>query len=116
MSALSESKRRRCRARSRPPGPWWLLSRTIRPKNNSHGANEDDKIKKQPAVPQIVEIIGQLVPPVLQRGAIGVIDLGPAGDPRLHGMTLVIIRDVLGQPVDEIRPLRTWPDEAHVAA
>src|SRR3546814_4994692 len=55
------------------------------------------------------------LPRILDRGAIRIIDLRPAGDPRLHHVALGIIRQPGFEILDELRPFGARADEAHLA-
>src|SRR3546814_16537189 len=63
----------------------------------------------------VIEIVFELLPRILDRGAIRIIDLRPAGDPRLHHVALGIIRQPGFEILDELRPFGARADEAHLA-
>src|SRR5262245_9405500 len=99
-----------------PPRSCTCLSCAFWPQNHAHRTNENDEIEKETSVLQIEEVIRELVFGIVERSAVGIMDLSPTGDARLHRMTLDIIGDVLRQPLDEIGSFGPGSDKAHVAA
>src|SRR5216684_429901 len=75
---------------------------------------QDEEIQEKGKVLDVVEIVLQLLERVVDRSAIAILDLGPAGDSWLHGEALHVVRDLLLKLMDELRPLGARPDEAHV--
>ncbi len=55
------------------------------------------------------------MPRILDRGAIGIIDLRPAGNTGLHHVPFGVIRDMFIKISDELRDLGARPDKAHLA-
>src|SRR5262249_30855878 len=63
----------------------------------------------------VIEVELELPHRVLDRRAVRRPDLGPAGDPRLDAMAHAVERDLMGELLDEARPLRPRANEAHLA-
>src|SRR4029078_12153110 len=64
----------------------------------------------------VKRVVAQLLHRVFERRAVAVLDLGPAGDPRLDRVPLLVERDLLRELLDEKTAFRARPHEAHVAA
>src|SRR6266849_525374 len=95
------------------PGTRYLS--TTREENYLDRVQQNQEIEEERKVLDVVQIVLQLLERVVDRGAVTVLDLGPAGDSRLHREPLHVVRDLPLEFVDELRPLGTRPDEAHVA-
>src|ERR1043166_5746637 len=61
----------------------------------------------------IEQVVLQLLSRVFDRGAVGIFDLRPTGQSGWNQVALFVIRDLLGQLCDEVRPLWSWPNEIH---
>jgi hypothetical protein len=70
--------------------------------DDAEGQGQDTKVEKETAVLNIVEVITKLFAGILDRSAIGRIDLCPASDPGFYGMTLGVERDCRGKLVDKV--------------
>src|SRR5690242_3144838 len=91
------------------------LPRARRKQHDADRLEENQQIEEWRVIFGVIEIVFELLPRILDRRAIGIVDLRPAGNPRLHHVALGIIRQLLLEIVDELRALRTWADEAHLA-
>src|SRR6266852_3741707 len=78
------------------------------------GLQEDLQIEAEAPALDVVEVT--LDPPLDRRVAPPAVDLGPAGDPRLHLVAEHIARHAPPEFLDEARALRARPHEAHLAA
>src|SRR3546814_4562569 len=76
---------------------------------------QDGQIKHEVMVFYVEEVELQLFLCILLGRAIWVAKLGPAGQPRLQAMPQRVIADALVETVHELRPPRSWADDAHVA-
>src|SRR2546426_1010847 len=63
----------------------------------------------------VIEIVLKLLDRVFFAVAVGIVDLCPTRDPRLHQMPEMIKRNLLFVALHTLEPLRAWPDQAHVA-
>ena len=63
----------------------------------------------------VIKVVLQLFPRVLEGGAVRKIQLRPAGDPGLDAMSIEIMRDLFGELVDKEIAFRPWTDDMHVA-
>src|SRR5688572_400297 len=79
-----------------------------------HGMQEDEHIEKDRHVLDVVEVVLQLFPCVLDGGAVGVSYLSPSGDARLHREAVKVERHLLRELGHERDPLGSWPYQAHV--
>src|SRR5690606_6674208 len=79
-------------------------TRAVWPKDDAHRLDEDQQIKERRIILGIIEVIFQLVPGILDRSAIGIVDLRPARDARLHHMAFRIVTQMLLQILDELAP------------
>src|SRR5713226_8496526 len=95
------------------PGSRYLS--TTGEENDLDRVEQDQEIEEERKVLDVVQVVLQLLERVVDRSAVAVLDLGPAGDSRLHREPLHVVRDLSLEFVDELRPLGSWPDEAHVA-
>src|SRR5690606_8727133 len=75
---------------------------------------QDHEVEHQAVVLDVEQVELQLFPGVVDRGAVGIAQLGPAGQSRLHRVAHVVVADLAVELVDELRPLRARADEAHV--
>src|SRR5689334_566009 len=64
----------------------------------------------------IIEVVGQFVAGIFERGAIWIVYLRPPGDAGLDAVPFRVERYLSYEIVDKTRPLRTRTDEAHIAA
>jgi hypothetical protein len=69
------------------------LSRALLENDDADGGDKDSKITGKPTVLDIVQIVGELFPGVFYRSAVGIVNLGPAGDARLYLLPLSKQRD-----------------------
>src|SRR3954468_19167531 len=76
---------------------------------------QDQQIEEGRIILGIEQIIFELLARILDRGAIGIVDLRPAGDARLHHVALGIIIELLLEILDELRAFWAWADKAHLA-
>src|SRR6266480_539625 len=63
----------------------------------------------------VIKVVFQLLDRIFVAFAIGIIHLGPAGDPRLDEVPEVIKRNFFLVALGTLCPLRAWPNQAHVA-
>ena len=56
----------------------------------AQGLQQDDAIEQDREVLHIVEVVAQFGPCIVDRGAVPVVDLRPAGQARLHHVALVV--------------------------
>src|SRR4051812_41159607 len=66
----------------------------------------DRQVEAGLVVADVVQVVRELALRVLDAGAVAVADLRPAREPRRDKVAKVVIRDLLGQLADELRPLR----------
>src|SRR6266508_2244046 len=66
-------------------------------------------------MPDVIEIVFELLDCVAVALAIGIIDLSPAGDSRFYQVPEMIKRNCPLVAFGAFAPLRAWADEAHVA-
>ncbi len=85
------------------------------PEHDPEGLEQDQQVEERGVVLRIIEIVFELVARIRDRGAVGIVDLRPAGDAGLHHVALGIIGQLVFEIVDEFRPLRARADEAHLA-
>src|SRR5215470_18385976 len=90
------------------------VSSTPGEQHDLHGVEQDQEVEEQREVLDVVEVVLQLLERIFDRGAVAILDLRPAGESRLHGQPLHVIRDFLLQALHELRSLRSRSDEAHV--
>src|ERR1700722_13798860 len=92
------------------------LPRAFADQDDVRRLDQDDEIEKDSTILDVIEVVGKLLPRVFERGAVGIIDLRPAGDARLHRVALAEEGNLLRELIDEEWPLRPRADEAHIAA
>jgi hypothetical protein len=68
-------------------------ARTLTGQYNAHGGHQGDQVEHDRAMLHIVQIVRQLFADVLDRGAIGEVDLRPTGQARLDVSALAVERD-----------------------
>src|SRR5215469_4085433 len=85
-------------------------------KDNSDRVQNNDAIKERRHIFQIKEIVFELANGILDAGSVVILHLCPACDPGAHAVTLIVIGNLFPEFVDEFRPLRAWPHEAHFSA
>src|SRR6059058_3685168 len=66
-------------------------------------------------MPDVIEIVFELLDCVPIALAVRIIDLSPASDPRFHQVPEMIKRNRFLISFDAPDPLRAWTDQAHVA-
>src|SRR5215471_17798885 len=84
--------------------------------DNPNRSQDDGAIERHRHFLKVEQIVFHFVPGILYRGAVVVLDLGPAGQSGAHTVTFVIVGDVFAKLLDEHRPLRTRSDKTHLAA
>ena len=82
--------------------------------DDADGIQKDEDIEEEAHVLHVIEVVLELAPGILDGGAVGVIDLGPAGDAGLDHEPLLVVGDGGGELLDDLRPLGTGADEGHV--
>src|SRR5262249_18152212 len=90
------------------------VSSTPGEQHDLHGVEQDQEVEEQREILDVVEVVLQLLERIFDRGAVAIPDLRPAGEPRLHGQPLHVVRDFPLQALHELRSFRPGPDEAHV--
>ena len=85
-------------------------------KHHVDGFEHHAPIQKQRKMPDVIEVEAQLFDRVLQALAVRIIDLRPAGDPGLHEVAQVIIRNLLLVDLRTLDPLGARADETHFTA
>ena len=65
---------------------------------------------------KVIELVLKFFYRIGRIGPIGVVDLRPAGEPGSNQMSKVVVRNLLGQPLDVLRLFRTRPHEAEIAS
>ena len=128
------------RARSGPPAasracarPTWRCSRCTSSAGGAAGArgirtgaqvprrsttvltvlNRIERSNRSEMVLDVEQVVLELLQRVLDRVAVGVVDLRPAGQARLHDVALVVVGDLARELFDEHRPLGARPDQRH---
>src|SRR6516162_4177335 len=81
--------------------------------DHTDGGEQDQQVQKQVAVFHVIKVVGKLLAGVLDRGAIRVIHLRPAGDPGLHAGAVTVERDDLGELIDEMGAFRPRTNKPH---
>src|SRR2546423_8729170 len=81
-----------------------------------HRLQHNHRVELERIVSNVIEIVLQLLDSVFVALAIRIVDLRPAGDPRLHQMPEMIEWDFLLVALRAFDPFRAWSDQAHVAA
>src|SRR3569832_1648406 len=124
-SAVPASRRRvnATPAKSRAASAWlhrtrvtgMMLACAFRPQHDADRLEDDQQVEERRVVLGIIEVVFELLARIVDRGAIGVVDLRPAGDARLHHMALGIVIELLLQILDELRAFGARADEAHLA-
>src|SRR5262245_24440155 len=94
--------------------PLCALARSLVPKHDLNRPNRDDQVKENTVILNIIQVVGEFRFGILNRGAVRIVDLGPAGDAGTHAQTLAVVGNFARQSLDEEGPFRTRPDEAHV--
>src|ERR1051326_1906925 len=83
------------------------LAHSLRPEDHAHRLHQGDEIQEEISVLQIIQIVGEFLARILDRGTVAVIDLGPSGDAGPDRVTFVVERHALRQALDEIGALRS---------
>src|SRR5271166_1297740 len=96
-----------------PPG---ASTRAVAEQHDADRRQQDDQVEPDRAVLHVIQVVGQLLAGILDRGAIGVIDLRPSGEAGFHVGALAVERNRPDQLLDEVRTFRPRSDQAHVAA
>src|SRR5437764_13431708 len=76
------------------------LLRPAPEQNRLHGLEHYHRVEHEALVLDVVEIVLQLLPRVLDGRAVWVLDLRPARQSRRHQVALVVERNLLGQLAD----------------
>src|SRR6185312_2576606 len=90
------------------------LLRAMREHDDAHGLDQDGEIEEEIVVLHIIEVVSELLPRILDRLAIAVIHLRPAGDAGFDPVPEVIIGHFPAQLLDEIGALGPGADKAHI--
>src|SRR5690606_28223402 len=93
-----------------------LLSGALAEQHDLDRVEKDEEIQEQRVVLDVVEVVLQLGACILDRRAIRIAHLRPAGDTRLHAVAYVVVGNVLDQVAHEERALGARADETQVAA
>src|ERR1700749_4703061 len=78
-------------------------TRAFGPQHDTDRLEQDQQVEKGRIILGVIEVGFECLAAVLDRRAIGIIDLRPAGDARLHHVALGIIRQLLLEVLDELR-------------
>src|SRR5205085_3866222 len=81
-----------------------------------HRLEHDHGVEQKALVLHVVEVVLQLLPCVLDGSAVGVLYLRPARKARRYQVALLVEWNLLGELLDEVRPLGARADEVHLAA
>src|SRR5271165_2451702 len=92
------------------------LSCSLIPEDYADSLQQYQNVEKETPILYVIKVVSQLTAGVLDRGAVGEIDLGPAGDPWPDPVPLGVIRYAFGQIGDEEWAFRARSDKTHVAA
>src|SRR3954468_14599526 len=76
----------------------------------------DEEVKPKALVPDVEEVVLELLQRVADRSAVSVVDLCPAREPGADAMASAIELDRLAELGDDRRLLGAWAHEAQVAA
>src|SRR5438552_4190258 len=77
--------------------------------------DQDREVQQERHVLYVVQVELELPLAVLDRRAIAELHLRPSRDTRPRRMPLVVVRNHLAELLDEVRPLRSRPHEAHLS-
>jgi hypothetical protein len=77
------------------------ISARLRARARRAGLEQDQQVEERRVVLGVIEIVFELVARILDRGAIGIVDLRPAGDARLHHVAFGVIGQLVFQIGDE---------------
>src|SRR5678809_415343 len=83
--------------------------------NYLDGFKHNYRIKKQPLVFDVKEIVLQLLPGIFNRSAIRILDLRPTGKSWGTQVSLFVVWNLISKLFDEMRALRSRPNKAHLA-
>src|SRR5712691_9931988 len=97
-----------------PPFPDVRTLDTPVEKNRLDGFEHDEDVEAEREILDVEKVVLQLLHRVLNRCAVGVAHLGPAGDSGFDHVALAVERNLLLELADELRALRPWSDERHV--
>src|SRR5213076_991412 len=95
---------------------WCSSSGPLPAEDELHRVEEDAKIELRAHVLDVVEVVAELPRDLFHAHRVSRAHLGPAGEPRPHLVTQVVVGDHRRERRDVFRHLRPWADEAHVAA
>ena len=84
-------------------------------KHRMDGFENDHGIKLQGIMPDIIQIVGQLLHRIPFAFAIGIIYLCPSRNARLHQVPEMIERNLLPVTLRAFHPFRPRPDQAQLA-
>src|SRR5690606_4891208 len=79
------------------------------------GFQDDGGIEHEREVPDVVEVVFEFSQRVLDARAVGIVDLGPAGDAGFDQVPKVVAGDLRLVVAHQFVPLGARADEAHVA-
>src|SRR5438128_8728669 len=95
---------------------WCSSSGPLPAEDELHRVEEDYKLVLHYPVLDVVEVVAELPRDHFNAHQVTRAHLGPAGEPRPHLVTQVVVGDHRRERRDVFRHLRPWADEAHVAA
>src|ERR1700722_3999239 len=76
-------------------------------KHNLDGVQDDQEIYAHGRILDVIQVVAQLFLGVFDRTSILVKNLSPSGDTRTNGVSQVVVRNLLLQRGDKLRPLGT---------
>src|SRR5207248_7309366 len=80
-------------------------------KNRLDRLEENCRIEREALILDVVKIVLQLLSRILNRSAIRILDLCPAGESRRDQMSLLVVGNLCGELSNEVRAFWTWADE-----
>src|ERR1700678_2525136 len=92
------------------------LLRSLTPNDRLHRLEHDQQVEPKRHVLDVVEIEFKFLAGLSQSCAIAVAHLGPACEAWANHVAQLEVGNLLGQPRDELRPLGSRADKAHIAA
>src|SRR5207237_2287674 len=83
-------------------------------KDRLYSFEQDRRVKRQTLVLDVVKVVLQLLLCVFDRGAVWILDLRPAGQPRRDQVPLFVVVNFPGQLRHKMWPLWSRADKVHV--